>query len=147
MRIGLIMTSNVVTLGPDEHIDDAAKKMLSHRIGGMPVVSDGAVVGMLTESDLFRAFVRMASASDVLRIRIWREKHRELAPDPVMLATRLGFKVRGFLMHEKPGGEEFAVLRVQGAEKERLLELLGCSGYTVVEVTDLRDPSTHKPAA
>jgi CBS domain-containing protein len=40
--------------------------MLEHRVGGLPVVEDGALVGIITESDIFRRFVesQAKSASD-----------------------------------------------------------------------------------
>jgi CBS domain-containing protein len=40
-------------------IGDAARLMLKHKIAGLPVVEAGRVVGILTESDIFRLVVRM----------------------------------------------------------------------------------------
>ena len=51
-----IMTPDPVTVTPDCSVRLAANLMLAHKIGGLPVV-DGTVVGMLTESDLFRFLV------------------------------------------------------------------------------------------
>jgi CBS domain-containing protein len=53
------MTPDPVTIGPEDRLEKAAGLMLQHRIGGLPVVEDGKVVGIITESDLFRAFVKM----------------------------------------------------------------------------------------
>ena len=145
--IAMVMNATPLTLDPEAHIEDAARAMMTNRIGGMPVVADGVIVGMLTESDLFRAFVQIANSSGLLRISLSRTKVREHAPDPVMLALRLGFRVRGFLRHEKPGSEEFAVLRVQGGDKKRLLTMLEHSGYKIVEVVDRRLPEEQQPAA
>jgi len=50
------MTPDPVTVTPDCSVRLAASLMLAHKIGGLPVV-DGTVVGMLTESDLFRFLV------------------------------------------------------------------------------------------
>jgi CBS domain-containing protein len=50
-----LMTSFVVTVRPDATIDYAAQLMLQYRISGLPVTdSDGAVLGIVTESDLLR---------------------------------------------------------------------------------------------
>jgi CBS domain-containing protein len=51
------MTANVITVGPDDSIADAARLMLTHKIGGLPVVENHQLVGMCTESDLFRFLV------------------------------------------------------------------------------------------
>ena len=49
-----IMTREVVTVTPDSSIEVACERMLKHKIGGLPVVADGRLVGILTESDIFR---------------------------------------------------------------------------------------------
>ena len=57
LPIGEIMTRNVVTVTPDTPILEVARLLLEYRIGGVPVVEDGQVVGVITESDLFRLIV------------------------------------------------------------------------------------------
>ena len=55
MKAADLMTSFVVTVTPDATIEYAAQLMLQHRISGLPVTdSDGAVLGIVTESDLLR---------------------------------------------------------------------------------------------
>ena len=57
LPIGEIMTRAVVTVTPDTPIMEVARLLLDHRIGGVPVMEDGRVVGVITESDLFRLIV------------------------------------------------------------------------------------------
>ena len=57
LPIGEIMTRAVVTVTPDTPILVVARLLLEHRIGGVPVAEDGQVIGMITESDLFRLIV------------------------------------------------------------------------------------------
>jgi CBS domain-containing protein len=52
-----IMTRAVVTVGPDTPLSVAARLLLDHRIGGMPVVENGRIIGIISESDLFRRIV------------------------------------------------------------------------------------------
>lgn len=52
-----VMRSPVITIAPDETIEQAALTMESHRVSGLPVTERGAVVGILTIGDLLRAFV------------------------------------------------------------------------------------------
>jgi CBS domain-containing protein len=60
MRVGEVMTHNPITISPDATILDAARLMARHKISGLPVVEHDSVVGMLTESDAFRAIVQAA---------------------------------------------------------------------------------------
>lgn len=56
LRVKDVMTTNPVTISPDAEIAEAARTMLERKIGCLPVVEDGKLVGILTESD----FVRLA---------------------------------------------------------------------------------------
>jgi CBS domain-containing protein len=47
-----IMTSDPVTIGPEVPVTDAAKLMVERRVGALPVLSEGRLVGIVTESDL-----------------------------------------------------------------------------------------------
>jgi acetoin utilization protein AcuB len=54
-----IMTPNPVTISPDDTIGTAAQLMLKYMIGGLPVLDHGGrLVGIITESDIFRLVVR-----------------------------------------------------------------------------------------
>jgi acetoin utilization protein AcuB len=54
-----VMARNVVTVMPNTTLTDVARTMLERKIGGLPVIDNGRLVGMITESDLFRAFVEL----------------------------------------------------------------------------------------
>jgi CBS domain-containing protein len=54
MTAGDIMTRNVITVSPDTNVAEIARIMLEKRISGLPVVENGAAVGIISESDLLR---------------------------------------------------------------------------------------------
>jgi CBS domain-containing membrane protein len=58
ITIGEVMNSDVRTIGPDESVASAAKLMLKHKIGCLPVVEDSLLVGILTEADFVRQVLR-----------------------------------------------------------------------------------------
>jgi len=59
-----IMTRNVITAHPDTPLEDAARKMVDNKIGGLPVVRNGDVVGIITETDLFKIFLELLGARE-----------------------------------------------------------------------------------
>lgn len=61
MTVGSIMTSTVITVESGRDAVAAARLMLDHKIGALPVVDAGTVVGILTETDILRAFATMAT--------------------------------------------------------------------------------------
>ena len=67
LTVGKVMTESVVTVGPDREARDAAQLMLDHTIGALPVVDGGQLIGIVTETDLLRAFVRNADKVAALR--------------------------------------------------------------------------------
>ncbi len=69
LTVGKVMTQSVITVGPDREVRDAAVLMLDHRIGALPVVDGGRLIGIVTETDLLRAFVRSADEVIALRAR------------------------------------------------------------------------------
>lgn len=52
-----VMTHDVVVVEPATRVQDAAQLMVDRRIGGLPVVEGGRVVGIITETDVFRVLV------------------------------------------------------------------------------------------
>lgn len=60
-----IMTKKVITIRAGDTVERAAAIMLEHNIGGMPVVDDGGrVVGVVTDSDIFKVLVRITGVQE-----------------------------------------------------------------------------------
>ncbi len=57
LTVDSIMTKDPVTVTPDTPIKDAARIMLEKKISGLPVLQDGHVVGIITESDIFEGLI------------------------------------------------------------------------------------------
>lgn len=59
MRVEEVMTSEVETAEPDQPLSEAAQVMYENKFGCLPVVEGWRVVGILTESDFVKYFLRM----------------------------------------------------------------------------------------
>lgn len=64
MTVAEIMKKPVITIGPDDTVEGAARLLLAHRIGGLPVVRDGELVGILTETDILEAFLAVMGITE-----------------------------------------------------------------------------------
>lgn len=60
LTIESIMTRDPLTVSPQTSLTEAAKLMLHHKVGGLPVLENDALAGIITETDIFRAFVHLA---------------------------------------------------------------------------------------
>lgn len=59
-----VMTRRVTTVAEDTPLEEAARIMADNKIGGLPVVHDGKLVGIITETDLFKIFLEMLGARE-----------------------------------------------------------------------------------
>jgi CBS domain-containing protein len=58
LTVGKVMTQSVIIIGPDQDAAHAARLMLEHKIGALPVLDGEHLVGIVTETDVLRAFAR-----------------------------------------------------------------------------------------
>lgn len=58
LTVSKIMSKSVMTVTPETTVADAARMMLDYKIGGIPVVDGEMLVGIITESDIFRMVVQ-----------------------------------------------------------------------------------------
>jgi acetoin utilization protein AcuB len=65
MTVRQVMTKDPMTIAPDASLIDAAQTMLEYRISALPVIEDDQLVGIITESDIFRAFVKIEGEKQV----------------------------------------------------------------------------------
>jgi acetoin utilization protein AcuB len=57
LTVDQVMTRSVIVIDPDRDAREAARLMLDHKIGALPVLEGEHLLGIITESDLLRAFV------------------------------------------------------------------------------------------
>jgi acetoin utilization protein AcuB len=62
-KITAAMTSDPKTVTPKMSVEDAARLMISHKIGGLPVMEDGKLVGIITTTDVLKAFLKVEAAT------------------------------------------------------------------------------------
>lgn len=68
VQVADAMVSPVITVLPETPVQEAAKLMLAHRIGGLPVLQGGELQGIVTETDLLKAFVVLMETATLERI-------------------------------------------------------------------------------
>jgi CBS domain-containing protein len=61
------MSKAVITVRPERDANEAARILLEHRIGALPVVDGERLVGIVTETDFVRAFAKLANPAAAIR--------------------------------------------------------------------------------
>ncbi len=125
-----IMTSPVLVTAPDCPLEEAARVLIEKKIGALPVVKDDELVGIITETDFFRAFVDMLSGGDVpgLRFVLRVERHKGIL---AQLAT--------IINENEPDGKHKKVLvKEEGADAAAVRKALAEADIEVLDVRERR---------
>ena len=64
IKVRELMTKEVITVEEDTPLEEAARIMADNKIGGLPVMRDDKLVGIITETDLFKIFLEMLGARE-----------------------------------------------------------------------------------
>ena len=59
LKVEKVMTRDVITIGEETPLEEAARIMADKKIGGLPVMQGGNLVGIITETDLFKALLEL----------------------------------------------------------------------------------------
>jgi acetoin utilization protein AcuB len=62
LLVSELMTQEVITVAPDTPLEEAARIMADNKIGGLPVLEAGNLVGIITETDIFKVFLELLGA-------------------------------------------------------------------------------------
>jgi acetoin utilization protein AcuB len=129
-----VMTRDVRTVHPSDHLEVAVRLMLQHGIGGIPVVDGGRLKGIITESDIFKAVWGMLSSAAGSRILFEAPQElKEGAVDYVELCIAHGCKVRALLRYPRdPGAMYF--MRVEGKGVDAFVTALWQHAAKVIAV-------------
>ncbi len=126
VKVKTVMTKKVITVDRDTPIEEAARIMADQKIGGLPVMSAGKVVGMITETDLFKIFLELMGARQKA-IRVTAtipEQPGELAKVTKAISTNGGDFI-AFGMFSGPDAHSRVItFKVLGMKKEKIREVL-----------------------
>lgn len=135
-KIGQITQGQVITVGPDLPIEEAARIMVDHRIGCLPVVEDDKLVGIISDTDIFRVFVEgMGGGHPSLRITVVVPEEVGSLARITSRAAALGGNIHslGIFWGERPE-DRVVAFRLEGVDRETAVQALEDNGIQVVHV-------------
>ena len=140
LQVRGIMTTDVITTTPDTPLEDAACLMGDNTLGGLPVVDEHrSVVGVITETDVFRTFVEMfAGGHPGLRLALEVPERKGVLLELCQAIFDLGgstVSVGSF--YGDVAGERGLVVKVRDVDKGQLVGTLETIGDHVVDARDV----------
>ena len=137
IKINGVMTENPITVTPTTTVEEAAQIMLERQVGGLPVVAEGRLVGIVSASDILRAFLDVMGASHggSSRIDFVLEGEEHGFVEATRLVVREGGEVLGVgTYREKLGDDPVCYLRLIGGAPDNIAKALRSRGFKVLGV-------------
>jgi acetoin utilization protein AcuB len=140
MKIREIMKKDVVTCEPDDHVEDIAKLMQTRRIGAVPVIEKGLLVGILSNDDMFRILMKMLGMdSPGKRITFEMDRgHGEKLVDIVRAVKDRGKFIKSLLSMESPHpGRQTVILNLDDSNMDEVVDSLAGLGFDIQSVDEV----------
>jgi acetoin utilization protein AcuB len=139
VKVNDVMTKKVITVTEDTPIEDAARIMVDNKIGGLPVVGqDAVVVGIITETDIFKTFLELIGARRAgVRITMYVKDVRGELARVAQAVAEVGGNIVASV--EVPGTDSTnyeVLLKVTEAPKEVLVKALEPIVERIVDVRE-----------
>jgi acetoin utilization protein AcuB len=133
-----VMTREVITVEETDPLEEAARIMIDSKVGGLPVMRDGKLVGIITETDVFKTFMEMLGARDEgLRLTLLcPDQQGELAALAGVVAE-LGGNIGSLgTFWGEDASSAIVTMKVSGVDKDTIVEKIKPH---VLEVIDVRE--------
>ncbi|RPI91699.1 MAG: CBS domain-containing protein [Chloroflexi bacterium] len=136
----MVKARDVITIDPDTPIEQAAMVMVKNRVGCLPVVSEGIVVGLITESDLLSHLANlMAGQISGVRVTVRMPNIRgELAKLVMTIAQHgWGIETMGGAFSQKDPNKWDAVVKIRAAKADVVAALGTIEGQEIIDAREV----------
>jgi acetoin utilization protein AcuB len=134
-----LMTKEVISVSSDALLEVAARLMADHKIGGLPVVDDGKLVGIITQSDIFKVFLELLGTRERgLRITLRiPERKGEIARVATAIA-QLGGDIQALVTaSDEDPATALVTVKVEDVPAETLLAAMSELGLEILDCREL----------
>jgi acetoin utilization protein AcuB len=137
VKVKYVMSKKVITVNADTPIEEAARIMADKKIGGVPVLLEGKVVGIITETDLFKIFLELMGARQkALRVTATiADKPGQLEKLTKAIAHNGGNFISFGMFSGPDANSRVVTFKVEGIKKNTIKEVLD---PVVVKFWDIR---------
>jgi acetoin utilization protein AcuB len=134
IKVEQVMTREVVTVTEDTPVEEAGRIMSDNRISGLPVMRDGELVGIISESHLFNILLELFGArTKGVRVMAKRPHQKGVLAKITGAITALEGQIEALGLH---GDSETVTLKVVNLELDQVVKAIQPH---VLEILDVRD--------
>jgi acetoin utilization protein AcuB len=136
VTVAAVMTAEVITVTEDTPLEEAARIMSDNRIGGLPVERKGDLVGIITETDLFKIFLELLGAREAgVRLTMLVPDEKGMLAKVTSEITELGGNIvsLGTFLGEEPTNV-LLTIKVQDVKEKDLVKAMEPLAMKIVDV-------------
>ena len=135
LRVKDAMTKDVVTVSPDTTVEEAAILMRDNAVSGLPVLENDNLIGIITETNIFDAFVELMGIRRAgTRLTVSVVDRPGVIAALSSIIRDLGVNIISMATFFPTEEESHIVIRLSTKEPEPVVEALTAAGYDVVNV-------------
>jgi len=140
LTVEKVMTKKVISVAEDTPLEEAARIMADNKIGGLPVLRDGKLAGIITETDVFHALLQLfGGRRSGVRLTVSVPGAKGSVAKFTAAIAEAGGDIVGLGLKEltegKSGGE--ITVKVQGLSKDRLVAAVKPVSTAVIDIREV----------
>ena len=141
-KVSAVMTKNVITVSPYTLLEEAAVLMRDNRVGALPVLDNNKLVGIITETNIFDAFVDLLGFREAgTRISVEVEDSPGILADVAGVIKGFGANITHLVVYRSSSGKSVIVIRVNTTNTDDMVNALEKQNYKVTSV--MKNGSIH----
>jgi acetoin utilization protein AcuB len=130
-----VMILNPITVDPETSIDEAARIIYKYKIGGLPVITEGNLVGIITITDILEAFIElMGLLKSSSRLDVIPKKDN--LDEVLEIIRKGGGKIISIGMDVNLNGEKVYFIRLEKIALDKIASDLETSGHKIVSLVE-----------
>ena len=132
-----LMIKDPITVDPEDDIEIAAQLIYNHKIGGMPVVKDGRLTGIITATDILRTFIDMMGIlSSTSRIDVVVGDQPGSFKKVLQIINDMGADIINVGRTAQQTGRQIYFFRLGACKTKTIKKTLETEGYEVLAAMD-----------
>lgn len=132
-KIGQVMTKNPLTITSGALLEEAAILMRDNNIGFLPVVDEGKLVGIITESDIFDSFIDLLGFREPgTRLTVEAEDSPGIMSDLTSIFGKFGANITHVAVYRGHSGKSAVVIGTESYNTAEIEKIIEKQGYKIL---------------
>lgn len=135
MTVKEVMTKKPITISPQSTIEEAALIMRNKKISALPVVEDGKLIGIISESDLFDAMIELFGLKRAgKRLTVVVKDIPGVLAQLANILKELNINIINVANRKRKDGTVEIIIRLDIIDETKCVEILGEHGFKVTHI-------------